>query len=84
MQDPKLESAVQLAKRLGTYNKIDRSLQYQGNYSPKALLHNDDLAFQKLRKMEQQKFRHHIVAIVLAAALARAPEILAFLNRLFR
>jgi hypothetical protein len=83
MQDPKLESAIQLAKRLGTYNKIDRSLQYQGDYSPKSLLHNDDLAFQKLRKMEQQKFRHHIIVILVAAAVARAPEIIAFLKQLF-
>jgi hypothetical protein len=84
MPDPKVETAIELAKRIGTYGKIDRSAQYQGNYSPKALLHNDDLQFQKLRQMERSRFRHHLIAIVLAAVLARAPEIAAFVMRLLR
>jgi hypothetical protein len=37
MRDPHLESAIELAKRLGTYNKADRSAQYRDASLPALL-----------------------------------------------
>jgi len=63
------------AKRLGTYGQTDRSKQYEGRYSPEALLKSDNHLWKKLREMEQRKFRRQILIVLLTAALARAPEI---------
>jgi Flp pilus assembly protein TadB len=65
--DPKNETAIELAKRLGTYGKIDRSAQYEGNYSPRALLNNDNLHFMKLRQLERMQMRNNVIMLVTAA-----------------
>jgi hypothetical protein len=74
MRDPKVESAIDYAKRLGTFNKIDRSEQYQGRYSNDILKRNDDLLFQKLREYEDRDFRHKVILGVLAIV----PSVLLF------
>jgi hypothetical protein len=84
MPDPKVEAAIELAKRVGTYGKIDRSKQYEGRYSNEVLLRNDNLQFSRLRKLEKQRFRHSILVAVISAVLARAPEIAAWLYQFFR
>jgi hypothetical protein len=82
------ENAIELAKRLGTYNAIDRSKQYEGRrYTTEALLNNDNLAFAKIRKLEREKFHHRLWLIAASAAsavLTRAPEIYSFLVKLTR
>ncbi len=77
-------SPVEVAKRLGTYGKIDRSKQYEGCYSPKLLLNNDNLQFARLRRIERDRFKHHVLAIAFAALLARAPEIVLWIGRLLK
>lgn len=88
MKDPNFEDPIALAKRLGTYNKIDRSRQYEGRkYTSEALLNNDNLAFAKIRTLEREKFHHRlwlIAATTASAALAKAPEIYSFLVKLTR
>lgn len=74
MPDPKLESAVEYAKRLGTYNKLDRSQQYAGRYSNEILKRNDDLLFERLRKHEEREFRHRLIL----GLIALVPTILVF------
>lgn len=56
-----MESPIDLAKRLGTYNKVDRSEQYAGRYSNEILKRNDDLLFQRLRELEQREFYHKLI-----------------------
>lgn len=73
MPDPK-EAAIARAKELGTLNKVDRSVQYQGRYSNEILKRNDDLLFQKLREFEDREFRHKMILL----ALSWAPGIAAF------
>ena len=63
---PKNESAIERAKRLGTYGKIDRSIQYEGNYSPRALLDNDNLHFMKLRQLERMQLRNNVIMLATA------------------
>ena len=65
MQDPKIESAIEYAKTLGTFNEIDRSRQYAGRYSNEILKRNDDLLFQKLREYEERDFRHKLILAVI-------------------
>lgn len=84
MRDPKLESAIETAKRLGTYNQIDRSLQYQGDYSPKALLRGIDALGCNQRKRDKTQFRRHLIVMAFAAVLARAPEIMAWVRALLK
>lgn len=62
----KTEAAIEYAKRLGTFNKIDRSEQYAGRYSNEILKRNDDLLFQKLREIEEREFWHKLILGVLA------------------
>jgi hypothetical protein len=63
--DPK-ETAIALAKELGTFNKADRSNQYAGRYSNEILKRNDDLLFQRLRELEDREFRHKVILAVIA------------------
>lgn len=62
----KAQAAIDYAKRLGTFNKADRSEQYSGRYSNEILKRNDDLLFQRFREMEQREFRHKVILGVLA------------------
>lgn len=66
MPHPRNETAVELAKRLGTYGKSDRSRQYEGRYSNEVLLRNDNLVFQRIREIEEQQFRHNVILALLA------------------
>jgi hypothetical protein len=55
------QKAIEYAKLLGTFGKIDRSKQYEGRvYSSEHLRRNDDLVFSKVRenrrKIELQNF----------------------------
>ena len=68
---------IALAKRLDTFGKDDRRQQYEGGSAT-------DIAFEKIRRLERlegKKFLHHIVLVLLAAALARIPEVIAILKR---
>lgn len=73
---------IERAKRLGTYRKLDRSKQYEGRYSPESLLKSDNYQWAKLRKLESTRFRNSIMVTLLAAVLARAPEIYTWIIRL--
>jgi len=66
MPDPRVEAAVELAKRIGTYKKTDRSEQYAGRYSNEILKRNDDLLFQRLRELSDREFRHKLILAVIA------------------
>jgi hypothetical protein len=68
------ESAIEFAKRLGTYNKADRAEQYQGRYSNEILKRNDDLLFQRLRELADREFRHKVIL----AVIALVPSIIMF------
>lgn len=74
MSEPPNDPAIELAKKLGTYNKADRSQQYYGRYSNEILKRNDDLLFQKLREMEEREFRHKVIL----ALIALVPSIIMF------
>jgi hypothetical protein len=86
MPDPQVQTAVELAKRVGTYGEDDRTAQYQGRYSTDSLLKNDNLIFCRLRQAENERFRHRVVLGILALlqTIAGAPYIFAFLRHLFR
>lgn len=75
---------IERAKRIGTYGKIDRSKQYDGCYSPEALLKSDNHQWKKLRELERTRLRNGIILIVSSAVVARAPEILSWLRGLLR
>jgi hypothetical protein len=83
MKDPQLESAIDTAKRLGTYGKLDRSKQYEGRYSPELLLRNDNEVFRQLREDREDRFRHRLITMGLSALLAWAPKIVVFLLKFF-
>jgi hypothetical protein len=71
MPDPRVETAIDLARRLGTYNKTDRSAQYAGrSYNAEALRRNDDIAFRKLRELENYQLRNQLVTIVASALIS--------------
>jgi hypothetical protein len=71
MPDPQVETAIDLAKRLGTYNKADRSAQYAGrSYNPEALRRNDDIAFRKLRELENYQLRNQLITILASALIS--------------
>lgn len=79
--DPKFESAIDYAKRIGTYDKDDRSQQYVGELDHldgvllrRKLQSKYDELFAKQRSLEKLKFRHAVVIIF----IARAPEIIAW------
>lgn len=82
--DPQVETAIDLAKKVGTYGKIDRSAQYKDRYDSQTLLRNDNLIFERQRKMENARFWHSIGIILIGAAIAHGPKILAILSRLFQ
>jgi hypothetical protein len=84
MPDPKVEIAIELAKRVGTYRKDDRSKQYEGRYSSEALLGSINALGYNQRKRDKAQFRRHVIVMVLGAILARAPEIAAWLYRIFQ
>jgi hypothetical protein len=86
MPDPKVETAIELAKRLGTYGKIDRSLQYEGrHYSSESLRKNDDIAFAKIRAVEKEslRFRHAMWLAIVTGLLSNAPLIVHWLTKIF-
>ena len=89
--------ALKRAELLGTLNKIDRRPQYSSpqHAKPEALLEavnelgNNTRGVQKdLGQIQRQvfnlKLRNAIVVAVVTGALARAPEIAAWLVRLFQ
>ena len=88
MPDPKVETTIELAKRIGTYDKIDRSEQYkitakddgegEERYSTAQLLKSDNHQWAKLRRLENRRLRDAVLVTLLSAALARAPEIAGF------
>jgi hypothetical protein len=82
MPDPKVETAIEYAKRLGTFNEFDRSKQYEGRYGTEQLRRNDNLVFARLRKIESEKFWHKVCLAILTAALMKAPEIVAWLGKI--
>jgi hypothetical protein len=70
------------ALRAGTVGQIDRSAQYEGrHYSSEALKRNDDLAFQKIRQLEADRFRHGLITAIVSAAISylllQLPDLLA-------
>jgi hypothetical protein len=75
---------IEHAKRIGTYGKIDRSAQYQGRYSTEMLLRSDNHQWARLRRLENLQLRNAVIVAAISAFLARAPEILGFLDRLLR
>jgi hypothetical protein len=90
-------AAIERAKRLGTYGKIDRRAQYQGSdrAQPEALLQAVNAQGNHIRglqsdtgKMQKQlynlKLRNAIVCSTVTALLVKAPEILTWASRLFR
>lgn len=77
---PPALSEIERAQRIGTYGKIDRSLQYQGrNYTGEALRRNDDILFARWREKEKYELRDQVILIVLAAVIARIDLIVAFM-----
>ena len=84
MPDPRVESPIEFAKRIGTYGKIDRSKQYEGRYSNEVLLRNDNLQFKRLREMERLQLRNALVVLIVSAVLAHAPKIWAWLGSFTR
>jgi hypothetical protein len=72
MMDPK-EAAIEVAKRLGTYNKADRSAQYSPDTvvpTGRQLLSNDNLIFEKLRLRENLELRNQLITIVASAIVS--------------
>jgi len=78
------QAAIELAKRLGTYGKHDRSKQYTERYSSEVLLRNINLIFAKLREREDRELWGQIIVALVTAALARLPEIVLFASRFFQ
>lgn len=64
------ERAIEVAKLFNTYNKIDRSAQYQGQFTPRQQQNNIDTLFEKLRIHERSQFRHKVLLLLLSAAVA--------------
>lgn len=90
MPDPRLETAIDLAKRCGTYGEIDRRAQYQGELDDldgfqlrRKLQSKYDQLFAGQRRLEKEKFRHRALLMVGAAFLARLPDIYTWLQRIF-
>jgi hypothetical protein len=99
MRDPNLTGLtdpIDVAKQLGTYEKIDRTPQYTNSEQeqPSKLLKAVNAQGNHIRglqvdtgRIQQQvfnlKLRNAIVVAVVTGALARAPEIWAWLARIF-
>jgi hypothetical protein len=90
-------SAIDRAKKLGTYKKIDRTPQYSGPEcaTPEALLEAVNVQGNHIRasqanqdRMQRQvfnlKLRNSIIVAVITALVSRAPDIWAFLYRWFQ
>lgn len=102
MRDPKLESAidfakgmggnvVEFAKAVGTYGKVDRSAQYEGELDSldgvllrRKLQAKYDTLFAEQRRQEKVKFRHALAILVLSFFLGNATTIWTFLASLTR
>lgn len=83
MRDQQFESPIETAKRLGTYNQVDRSAQYQNErYSSEMLLRNQNLLFAEQRRQEKTKFWHSVAILVISIALTNAPAIYLWLAKL--
>jgi len=78
------DEIIAYAKRIGTYGKDDRSKQYElQRYSSATLLKNDNLAFQKIRKLESDRFWHAVLIIGFYAVIGNARVIVQFIESLF-
>jgi len=77
----RISAEIERAKRLGTYNKIDRSKQYEGRYSSEALLRSDNYQWQRLRRLENVRLRDGLIIACTSALLAQMPGIVKFLLR---
>lgn len=84
-------SPIEFAKALGTYGKIDRKRQYEGEFDGldgvelrRKLQNKYDQLFANQRRLEQQRFHHRLMQIAAAAALARLPEIYEFISKFFQ
>jgi hypothetical protein len=88
VRDQHLETAIETAKRLGTYGKLNRAKQYEKEIDAdeielrKRLLRNDNLLFEKVRRVEELRFWHRLGLVLIASAIARLPELIALLRRL--
>jgi hypothetical protein len=93
--DVRTEYAIARAKRIGTYDQIDRRAQYDGpdRAQPGALLEAVNALGTHTRglkadadRMQQDlmnlKLRNAVVVAVITAVLARGPEIFAWLVRI--
>jgi hypothetical protein len=52
-QSAQVKAEIERAIRIGTYGKIDRSLQYEGRATPNALLKSDNHLWARMRKQER-------------------------------
>jgi hypothetical protein len=84
-------SPVEYAKAVGTYGKIDRSAQYEGEFDGldgtllrRKLQSKYDEVWAEIRRRDDRKFYHHLMIMAASAILARGPEIYSFLLKLFR
>jgi hypothetical protein len=89
-------SAIERAKRLGTYDQVDRTAQYSGpdRALPNILLEAVNVQGNHIRALQSEtgklrrdlmrvKIKHAVVVAVIAAVLARGPEIVRWVVRLF-
>lgn len=81
------ETAVDRARRLKTYGKIDRSAQYEGEFDGldgnqirQKLQVKYDQIFANARARDEREFWHKLILLIIAPILARSPEIIAFLK----
>jgi hypothetical protein len=82
MMDSKA-AAIEVAKRLGTYKKADRSVQYSPDMvvpTGRQLLSNDNVIFRKLRLQENLQLRNQLITLlasaIVSAVIAWAVKIL--------
>lgn len=72
MMEPK-QAAIEVAKRLGTYKKADRSLQYGPDMvvpTGRQLLSNDNIIFRKLRLQENLQLRNQLITLLASAIVS--------------
>ncbi|HEX3941601.1 MAG TPA: hypothetical protein VHX11_08985 [Acidobacteriaceae bacterium] len=81
MRDPEFNGLdpIALAKKLGTYNQIDRSKQYEGRYSNELLLKSSNELWAKIRTLEQKVCRYEIMRWVLTAAVTGEGAVIGWL-----
>lgn len=74
MTNGQQENPIERAKRLGTYNRVDRSKQYEGRYSSEALLKSDNHLWARLRTLERRRFWNGVMLACVSAGLAHVHE----------